>query len=26
VIYLSDGRVHHLRQNAQPAPASSLNW
>jgi putative ABC transport system ATP-binding protein len=26
VIHLSDGRVHHLRENPQPAPASSLNW
>ena len=26
VIHLSDGRVHHIRQNAQRAPASSLNW
>ena len=26
VVYLSDGRVHHQRENAQRAPASSLNW
>jgi putative ABC transport system ATP-binding protein len=26
VIHLSDGRVHHQRENAHPAPASSLNW
>jgi len=26
VIHLSDGRVHHLRENPRPAPASSLNW
>jgi putative ABC transport system ATP-binding protein len=26
VIHLSDGRVHHVRTNAQRAPASSLNW
>lgn len=26
VIHLSDGRVHHIRSNAQRAPASSLNW
>jgi putative ABC transport system ATP-binding protein len=26
VIHLSDGRVHHLRENAQRAPASGLNW
>jgi putative ABC transport system ATP-binding protein len=26
VIHLSDGRVHHLRENRVPAPASSLNW
>jgi putative ABC transport system ATP-binding protein len=26
VIHLSDGRVHHIRTNAQRAPASSLNW
>jgi putative ABC transport system ATP-binding protein len=26
VIYLSDGRVHHQRQNARRAPVSSLNW
>jgi putative ABC transport system ATP-binding protein len=26
VIYLSDGRVHHQRQNARRAPVQSLNW
>jgi putative ABC transport system ATP-binding protein len=26
VVYLSDGRVHHLRANQHRAPASSLNW
>jgi putative ABC transport system ATP-binding protein len=26
VIHLSDGRVHHIRHNAAPAPASSLIW
>ncbi len=26
VIYFSDGRVHHVRENHNPAPASSLNW
>ncbi len=26
VIHLSDGRVHHVRENGQRAPASSLNW
>jgi putative ABC transport system ATP-binding protein len=26
VIHFSDGRVHHIRQNAVRAPASSLNW
>ena len=26
VIHLSDGRVHRLRANAHPVPASSLNW
>ncbi len=26
VIHFSDGRVHHLRQNTQRAPVSSLNW
>ena len=26
VIYLSDGRVHHLRRNETRAPANSLNW
>jgi putative ABC transport system ATP-binding protein len=26
VVYLSDGRVHHQRDNARRAPASSLNW
>ena len=26
VIHLSDGHVHHLRVNAHPVPASSLNW
>jgi putative ABC transport system ATP-binding protein len=26
VIHLSDGRVHHIRQNAERVPASSLNW
>ena len=26
VIYLSDGRVHHIRTNERRAPASSLNW
>ena len=26
VIYFSDGRVHHIRQNEQRAPATSLNW
>jgi putative ABC transport system ATP-binding protein len=26
VIHLSDGRVHHVRENARRAPASSLNW
>ncbi len=26
VVYLSDGRVHHVRENQRRAPASSLNW
>jgi putative ABC transport system ATP-binding protein len=26
VIHLSDGRVHHMREHARRAPASSLNW
>jgi putative ABC transport system ATP-binding protein len=26
VIYLSDGRVHHQRQNSRRAPVKSLNW
>ncbi|HWI57134.1 MAG TPA: ABC transporter ATP-binding protein, partial [Bacillota bacterium] len=26
VIYFSDGRVHHIRENEKPAPANSLNW
>lgn len=26
VIYFSDGRVHHIRENSHRAPASSLNW
>ncbi len=26
VIHFMDGRVHHIRQNEQRAPASSLNW
>jgi putative ABC transport system ATP-binding protein len=26
VIHLLDGRVHHVRENAHRAPASSLNW
>ena len=26
VIHLSDGRVQHLHANANPKPASSLNW
>jgi putative ABC transport system ATP-binding protein len=26
VIHLSDGRVHHVRENARRAPATSLNW
>ena len=26
VVYLSDGRVHHVRQNPGRAPVSSLNW
>jgi len=26
VIHLVDGRVHHLRENSSPVPASSLNW
>jgi putative ABC transport system ATP-binding protein len=26
VIHLSDGRVHHQRQNARRAPVRSLNW
>jgi putative ABC transport system ATP-binding protein len=26
VVHLSDGRVHHTRQNARRAPVSSLNW
>lgn len=26
VIYFSDGKVHHIRQNAIRAPVSSLNW
>lgn len=26
VIYFSDGKVHHIRQNASRAPVSSLNW
>jgi putative ABC transport system ATP-binding protein len=26
VIYFSDGRVHHLRQNARRAAVSSLHW
>ncbi len=26
VIYFSDGKVHHIRENQHRAPASSLNW
>jgi putative ABC transport system ATP-binding protein len=26
VIHFSDGRVHHIRENPNPGPASSLNW
>ncbi len=26
VIYFSDGRVHHLRQNERRAPVSQLSW
>jgi len=26
VIHFSDGRVHHIHENAQRAPVSSLNW
>ena len=26
VVYLSDGRVHHVHINERRAPASSLNW
>ncbi len=26
VIYLSDGRVHHVRKNTTRVPASTLNW
>lgn len=26
VIHFMDGRVHHIRQNASRAPASSLDW
>ncbi len=26
VVHFMDGRVHHVRQNAKRAPASSLNW
>ncbi len=26
VLFLSDGRVHHIRVNEKRAPASSLNW
>jgi len=26
VIYLSDGRVHHISRNERRAPVSSLNW
>lgn len=26
VIYLSDGRVHHQRENVSRAPVSGLNW
>jgi putative ABC transport system ATP-binding protein len=26
VIYLSDGRVHRVRENSQRAPANSLSW
>lgn len=26
VIHFSDGRVHHIRENATRAPASSLKW
>ena len=26
VIHFSDGRVHHIRTNENPVPASSLNW
>lgn len=26
VIYFSDGKVHHIRQNTSRAPVSSLNW
>jgi len=26
VIHLSDGRVHHVKQNPQRAPANILNW
>ncbi len=26
VIHFSDGRVHHIRENRERAPVSSLNW
>jgi putative ABC transport system ATP-binding protein len=26
VVYFSDGRVHHIRENARRAPVTSLNW
>ena len=26
VIYFSDGRVHHIRENAERAPVTGLNW
>jgi putative ABC transport system ATP-binding protein len=26
VIHFSDGRVHHIRENAQRAPVTGLNW
>jgi putative ABC transport system ATP-binding protein len=26
VIYLLDGKVHHIRRNERRAPVSGLNW
>jgi hypothetical protein len=26
VIHLSDGRIHHIKENARRSPSSALSW